>query len=255
MRLKDKVAIITGAGTGIGASTARLFAREGARVALVGRRLNLLEEVKAEIQNTSGNAIALGTDVTVDSQVKLMVEQVIGSFGRIDILFNNAGVSSAPLDVVDLSFEEWQRVLDVNLTGAFHCCHYTIPHMVSQGGGSIVNCGSISAHVGHRRDGAYNVAKAGLEMLTKCIALDFAPSNVRCNNVSPAWVETEMNRDNLKRLREEGGEELRQALALHPLGRFGRPEDVAYAVLFLASDEASWITGVSLLVDGGYTSQ
>lgn len=254
MRLRGKVAIVTGAGTGIGKATAKLFADEGARVVLVGRRQKLLESVAADIAAAGGTATTVAADISEPAQVRSMVQEAIAHFDRIDVLFNNAGIASSPHSIVDLPLADWDAVLNVNLTGAFLCCRHVVPVMIANGGGSIVNCGSISAHIGQPKQGAYNASKGGIEQLTKCVALDFAEFNIRCNSVSPAWVETDLNKKTITALKKNP-DAYKRALSLHPLGRFGRPIDVAHAVLFLSSDEASWITGTSLIVDGGYTCQ
>jgi len=150
--------------------------------------------------------------------------------------------------VLDLNEEEWDQVMAVNLKGVFLCSKYAVPHMIKNGGGVIVNSSSISGHIGQRKQGAYNAAKGGVELLTKCMALDFAVYNIRVNAVCPAWVEIDFNKEDIKQRKDE-------ILRLHPIGRIGQPKDVAYAVLYLASDESSWVTGTSLMVDGGYTTQ
>ncbi len=249
MRLRDKVAIVTGGGTGIGRATALLFAREGAKVMLAGRRPEPLAETVREIRATGKEARWMSCDVSKSADVQRLVDNVIGAFGKIDILYNNAAVFvGLGKTVIELTEDEWDAVMDVNLKGVFLCCKYVIPHLISNRAGAIINCSSISGHVGQRRQGAYNAAKGGVELLTKCMALDFAPYGIRVNAVCPGWVEIDLNREDIRRL----GDEIAR---MHPIGRAGQPEDVAKAVLYLASDESSWVTGTSLLVDGGYTAQ
>lgn len=249
MRLKDKVAIITGGGTGIGRATAILFARAGAGVMIVGRRLKPLEETINMIKSEGGKAIYLSVDVSKADDVKRMVEETVKAYGKIDILYNNAGVFiGVGKTIQELSEEEWDTAMSIDLKAVFLCSKYVIPHMIKNGGGVIINCSSISGHIGQRKQGAYNAAKGGVELLTRCMALDFAEYKIRVNAVCPAWVEIDFNKDDIKRRKDE-------ILKMHPIGRLGQPEDVAHAVLYLASDESSWVTGTSLMVDGGYTAQ
>jgi NAD(P)-dependent dehydrogenase (short-subunit alcohol dehydrogenase family) len=249
MRLSGKSAIITGGGTGIGRATAILFAQEGAHVIIAGRRVEPLAETVAFIRSQNGLADYVPADVSTREDVLRVIATAMKICGRIDILFNNAAIfESVGKTIVELSEEEWDKTISVNLKSVFLMSKYVIPHMIESGGGSIVNCSSISGKIGQRRQGAYNAAKGGIEMLTKCMALDFAPNHIRANTVCPAWVEIEFNKEDLKNRKEE-------IINLHPIGRVGKPEDVAYAVLYLASDESSWVTGTSLMVDGGYTAQ
>ncbi len=249
MRLKDKVAIITGGGTGIGRATAILFAKEGAKVVIVGRRPEPLKETVEAIESEGGESLYLPVDVSKVDEVQGMVEETLKAYGKIDILYNNAAVfTGVGKTVLDLNEEEWDQVMAVNLKGVFLCSKYAVPHMIKNGGGVIVNSSSISGHIGQRKQGAYNAAKGGVELLTKCMALDFAVYNIRVNAVCPAWVEIDFNKEDIKQRKDE-------ILRLHPIGRIGQPKDVAYAVLYLASDESSWVTGTSLMVDGGYTTQ
>ena len=252
MRLKNKVAIITGASFGIGRCTAFVFAKEGAKLVLASRRKEPGEKVAKQIRTEGGEATYISTDVSKTEDVKRMIKLTMGKYGKLDILFNNAGIAPKPVNVVDLTEEEFDRIIDVNLKGVFLCCKYAIPHMTKNGGGSVINYSSISAFVGQRLQGAYNAAKSGVELLTKCMALDFATYNIRVNTVCPGHVRTEMSHKQLASFTQEDWEEVKR---LHPLGRIGEPEDVAPAVVYLASDESSWVTGTSIMVDGGYTAQ
>ena len=249
MRLKDRIAIITGGGTGIGKATAILFAKEGAKVVIVGRRLEPLAETIDLIKSEGGTGSYFTGDVSKADNVQKIVLETIKLYNKIDILFNNAAIfTGAGKTILELEEEEWDSVMAVNLKGMFLCSKYVIPYMIKNGGGVIVNSSSISGHVGQRKVGVYNVTKGGIEILTKCMALDFAKYNIRVNAVAPAWVEIEFNKEYLKLCEKE-------ILSLHPIGRVGKPEDIANAVLYLASHESDWVTGTSLIIDGGYTAQ
>jgi NAD(P)-dependent dehydrogenase (short-subunit alcohol dehydrogenase family) len=252
MRLVHKVAIVTGGGTGIGAAIARTFAREGARVAITGRRKERLDEVTDEIAAAGGHALGVPGSVTDEADVQRAVQATLATFGRIDVLVNNAGsvLHAGPLH--ETADEIWDGVMDVFLKGVFRFSRAVIPHMQGQGGGSIVNIGSV---LGLKASLAfpvhpYAVAKAGVAMLTKTIAVHYAKDGIRCNCVAPALTETPLTETRLK------DPAVRQAMeAQYPLGRLGSPHDVAQAVLHLASDDAAWTTGTVLAVDGGIMAQ
>ncbi|MDO8686218.1 MAG: SDR family oxidoreductase [Clostridiales bacterium] len=251
MRLKNKTAVITGGGTGIGRATAILFAKEGAGVCIAGRTLKTLKETADIIQSEGGTVICLECDISKADEVRRMVDAALNKFGEIDILYNNAAVTTGlGKDIVELSEEEWDSLMSVNLKGYFLCSKYIIPHMIKNNGGVIINCSSISGLLGQRKMGAYNAAKGGIEVLTKCMALDFAQYKIRVNAISPAWVESVLNSENMKEEKEK-----EEILRLHPIGRIGKTEDIANAVLYLASDESAWVTGTSLIIDGGYMAQ
>jgi NAD(P)-dependent dehydrogenase (short-subunit alcohol dehydrogenase family) len=249
MKLKGKTAIITGGGTGIGRATAILFAKEGAKVIIVGRRLKPLTETIELIHSEGGEGSYFTGDVSKTEDVQNIVRETIKSNGKIDILFNNAAVYTGNTKtIVELKEEEWDSTIAINLKGVFLFSKYVIPFMMKNGGGVIVNSSSIAGHIGLRENGAYNAAKGGVELLTKCMALDFAKYNIRVNAVSPGWVEIDLNKEEIRLNKKE-------ILRMHPIGRVGQPEDVAKAVLFLASSESDWVTGSSLIVDGGFTAQ
>lgn len=254
-RLNGKAAIITGAGSGIGKATAIIFSREGARVALADCRLAKIQEAADCIASEGGEALVVQTDVRHSDQVENLINVTVDQFGKLDVLFNNAGIRGSRSTVVDLTEDEYERTMATDVKGLWLCCKYAIPQMIRSGGGSIINCSSISALIGQPLQGVYNMAKGGIDVLTKCMALDFAKHNIRVNNVNPGWVKTEMNEEELSRWKAEGSKELEEVLRLHPLGRLGEPEDVAWAVVYLASDESSWVTGASFLIDGGYCCQ
>ncbi len=246
--MQGKVAIVTGAGTGIGRAISFLFAREGAKVAVTDIDVGAAEATVAEIVETGGSALAIEADVTEAVGVENMMRATVTTYGHLDVLINNAGVGTDG-DVVELPEKEWQRILDVNLKGVFLCCKYAIPAMKKSGGGSIVNIASTAAFVGGSVSCVYPASKAGVVALSKSTALRYAHNNIRVNCVCPGHVDTALTYT----LKDP---EVKAALIRkYPLGRLGAPEEIANAVLFIASDEASFITGTELIVDGGYTAQ
>lgn len=249
MRLRDKVAIITGSGSGIGRATALLFGREGARVMSVTLHADTARATAGEIIAAGGQADSLQADVSVAADVERMINTTVERFGRLDILVNNAGTEWV-MPIVQVPEEMWDRIIDVNLKGVFLGCKYAIPQMIRQGGGAIVNTASIAGLRGFATLGTYSASKGGVVLLTRTLAVEYARFNIRINCVCPAVVLTPMVERGFLAgpNREETLERLKQQ---HPMGRLGEPEEVAQAILFLASDEASFITGVPLPVDGG----
>jgi NAD(P)-dependent dehydrogenase (short-subunit alcohol dehydrogenase family) len=245
MDLRDKVAVITGAGTGIGKATALLFAREGAAIVLAGRRIEPLQQVAEEITQAGGRAEIVVTDVAESEQVKRLLERAEQAFGKIDILFNNAGVFIRGREAHEYTEEEWERVMRVNFWGTFHGMRHVVPHLKKAGGGVIINCSSVSGRVAQRMQAPYNVSKAAIEMLSKCMSLELGPSNIRINTICPNMTETDMAAGSLARNGREKYE------ASYPLRRLGQPQDIAEAALYLASNRSSWVSGTSLFVDGG----
>jgi len=253
MRLQDKVAIVTGAASGIGRSTAILFAREGARLVLNDIDTQALEALMPQIAGSGARTVA--GNVADEGIARRLAEESISAFGRVDILVNNAGIHFAR-DITEMTVEEWDRLMDVNLKSMFLCCKHVIPHMLRQNKGTIVNLASISSFVGQEMDGAstfaYNVTKAGALQLTKSIATRYASDGIRVNCVCPGNVETNI----LKRgTPAEVAEFWRQASRTEPIGRNAQPAEIANAILFLASDESSFVTGAPLIVDGGYMAR
>lgn len=247
MRFQDKVVIVTGGASGIGEITARQFAAEGAQVVIADFSEHG-QAVADAIAQDGPRTLFVKTDVADSASVRNMVQRTVEVFGRIDVLFANAGIAhDAPIDQLDEA--AWTRTLDINLTGVYLCDRYVIQQMLAQGdGGVIVNCGSIHSHVGKNGVTAYAAAKGGVKLLTQTLAIDYGARGIRVNAVCPGYIDTPL-------LKEIPAEAKAQLASLHPMGRLGRPEEVARAVLFLASDDASFVTGASLLVDGGYTAQ
>ena len=251
-RLASKVAFITGAGTGIGRACAELFAREGARVALAGRRREPLESTARGIHEAGGEALAVTCDVTQAAQVEQAMAATVSRFGRLDVLVNNAGALLVA-DAAETSEEEWDRLMDVNLKGPFLVSREAVKQMRRNGGGAIVNIGSVLGLVAMPKRAAYAASKGGLVLLTKAMALDHAAESIRVNCICPSIVDTELVQGLFATQADPEAARRARAQAI-PLGRFGQPVDVAQLAVFLASDESSWITGAAIPVDGGLTA-
>jgi 3-oxoacyl-[acyl-carrier protein] reductase len=244
MRLRERVAAITGGALGIGRATARLFAEEGAAVAIGDIEVEGAEEVAREIAKSGGRAIALAVDVGEPAQVQAFVDRVVAEFGRLDVMFANAGIAhSAPF--LEHPETQWHRVLRVNLTGVFLCGQAAARQMVKQGGGRIIATASINGFRGVENLVGYNVAKAGVIELTRTMAVELAHHGIAVNAIAPAQIDTRLTRSLPEEARRRRAERI-------PMGRFGEPEEVARAALFLASDDATYVTGHTLAVDGGY---
>jgi NAD(P)-dependent dehydrogenase (short-subunit alcohol dehydrogenase family) len=254
MRLDGKIAIITGAGAGIGHATAVMFGKEGASVIVADIDQEKGMETVGLIRSESGEAIFVQVNISKAHDVEKMVRTAIDTYGKLDILVNNAGIY-LQASVVDTSEEDWDRILDVNLKGVFLCCKYCIPEMVKGGrGGVVVNVSSEAGIVGIKNQVVYNVSKSGVIALTRSIAIDFAADNVRANCVCPGTTETPLVTAALSRAQEP--ERVRRELeAVRPAKRLGKPEEIAAGILYLASDESPYATGAILSIDGGYTAQ
>lgn len=247
--LADKVAIVTGASSGIGYATAKLFAQEGARVVVSARRQAELDALVTEIENTGGRAIAVAGDVKEERLAKTLVETAVERFGGLDIAFNNAGSLGAMGSVQDISLPEWRDTLDTNLTSAFLGAKYQIPAMIKGGGGSLVFTSSFVGHtVGFPGTAAYAASKAGLGRLVQVLAAEFGANGIRANALLPGGTDTPANHANLPGAAPETRAFVE---GLHALKRMAAPEEIARSVLHLASDASSFVTGTAFLVDGG----
>jgi NAD(P)-dependent dehydrogenase (short-subunit alcohol dehydrogenase family) len=252
MRLRDKVALITGGTSGIGEATALLFSQEGVRVAITGRSVERGQKVANKIQAAGGRAFFLECDVRVAGHCRRAVEETLKSFGRLDVLFNNAGVYY-PHTALDCTEEEWDLQIDINLKGTFLMSKYVLPGMIAQGSGVIINNSSGWGLVGGDAAVAYCASKGGVVLLTKAMAIDHGRQGIRVNCICPGDVDTPMLPEDA-RMRGLKWQDYLAGAANRPLGRIGTADEIAKAVLFLASDDSSFITGAALAVDGGGTA-
>ncbi len=250
MRLEGKVALITGAGSGMGRLAAQVFAREGAAVVATDIAAEGLRETVDGVRAAGGTVLGLEGDVCHAGDVRRWVEEAAKAYSKLNVLYNNAGIfPDEDESVVDLDEAVFQRVIDVNLKGVALCCKYGVPELIKAGGGSIINVASFVALLGCTvPQDAYTASKGAVLSLTRSLAVQFGRHNVRANAICPGPIETPLLRE---LLRDEAARQRR--LSRIPLGRFGRPEDVVYAALYLASDESSWTTGTAFVVDGGIT--
>jgi NAD(P)-dependent dehydrogenase (short-subunit alcohol dehydrogenase family) len=249
VRLQDKVAIITGAGGGMGRVAAQLFANEGAKVVVAEFGEAAGRETVAQVEASGGQATFVRADVSDEASAKAMVDHAIATYGRVDVLYNNAGVMpEADHSVIDTDVATWDQVMAVNVRGVFLGCKYAIPKMVEQGSGSIINIASFVALLGCSvPQDAYTASKGAVISLTRSLAVQFGPNGVRSNAICPGPVETPLLMDWL--VKDEEAKRIR--LARNPTGRFGKPEEIVNMALYLASDESRWTNGASLVVDGG----
>ena len=254
-RVEGKVALVTGGRRGLGEASAVLLGREGAKVAITDRKADGADAVLNRISAAGGKAIFIQQDVAKEEDWRRTLDDVLKQFGRLDILVNNAGVGAGK-NVEELTLDEWRWVMSVNLDGVFLGTKYAIGAMKKSGGGSIINMSSIEGMVGDRRLAAYDASKGGVRILTKSAALHCAKAgyNIRVNSLHPGFIDTPMVTGFVKAQGDAAAarKELEQ---LHPIGHLGEPDDVAYAVLYLASDESKFVTGSELVVDGGFTAQ
>jgi len=247
--LTGRVAIVTGGGRGIGRGISEGLAAFGAKVVMTGRTEATLAEAATEIRAKGGEAIGHAADISCEQDVIALRDATLARYGRIDVLVNNAGINPIFKTVERTTLDEWQNIIDTNLTGLFLCCKYLGTPMVEQGKGSIINISSVAGNVGLKRSVPYCASKGGVELLTKALALDWAPKGVRINTIAPGYFETDLTAG------VRANDAIAAPLLAHtPLNRFGTLNDIAGAVVFLASDASAYVTGASLAVDGGWTA-
>lgn len=247
-RLRGKVALVTGGGSGMGGASCRLFAEEGARVLVVDRVAAAGDETVRLIREAGGEASFVAADVAEPDDAEMMVATAMATYGRLDVLFNNAGIEGPSTKLLNYGDDNWHRVIAVNLTAVYYAMRAAIPPMIEQGGGVILSTASVAGLVGLARSSAYSAAKAGVIGLSRTVALEYGPQNIRVNCICPGFIDTPM-------LGRVLGDRPQTVLLPHaPLRRVGQPDDIARAALFLASDEAAYVTGVPFVVDGGYVA-
>jgi NAD(P)-dependent dehydrogenase (short-subunit alcohol dehydrogenase family) len=252
-RLENKVVIITGGALGIGKATSKMFAGEGATVAVTDILDKDGESLTSEINHYGGKARFWKLDVSDEEQVKKVFGEVKNEFGKIDVLVNNAGISGVNKPTHEITEDEWDKLMEINVKGVFFCTKHAIPAMKENGGGNIVNLSSIYGIIGAPDVPPYHASKGAVRLMTKTDALLYAKDKIRVNSVHPAYIWTPLV-EKMGKESEEGVEKFRENLdSLHPIGHVGEPDDIAYGIVYLASDEAKFVTGSELVIDGGYT--
>jgi NAD(P)-dependent dehydrogenase (short-subunit alcohol dehydrogenase family) len=246
-RLRNKTVLVTGAGTGIGRAIALACAREGAKVALVGRRRELLEAVA---KDASGAPLVLAADVSQQGDIDRILGQTAAHFGGLDVLVNNAGILHIGT-AEEITEEQWDQTFNINVRGLWLLSRSVLPYMRKAGGGSIINVASVLGINGARKRAAYASSKGAVVLLTKCMAVDYGHENIRVNALCPSFVETDLTAEVIRKAPDPNAVRA-ERISVHPMRRLGQPEDMAGLAVFLASDESSWVTGAVLPVDGGY---
>jgi len=248
---EGKVALVTGGGSGIGRATALAFARDGARVVIGNRNVQRGEETVSMIRAAGGTASFRRTDVLVAADIEALVKHAVSEYGGLDLAFNNAGIEGEPRPLAEQTEANYDAVMDINVKGVWLSMKYEIPRILDQGGGAIVNCSSVAGVIGFPGIGIYSASKHAVIGLTKAAALEYSAQGIRVNAVNPAVIDTEM----VDRLADGMNMKKDDLTTFHPIGRLGRVEEVAEAVLWLCSEKASFVTGHSLMVDGGFTAR
>lgn len=249
-QFSEKVALVTGSGSGIGRTTAQFYAREGAKVVVSDVDMNGGKETVEMIRSDGGEAIFIEADVSRPEDCESLVQSTVDEFGRLDIACNNAGIGGEQNPTADYSIEGWQKLISINLSGVFYCMKYEIPAMLETGAGSIVNIASILGKVGFAGSPAYVTSKHGVVGLTQNAAVEYGQSGIRVNAIGPGFIHTPMISD-----LAEDKETNEKLVALHPIGRLGKPEEVAELVIWLSSEKASFVTGSYYPIDGGYLAR
>ena len=250
MRLEGKTALITGGNEGIGRAVALMFVKEGAQVAITGRRKEKLEEV---VKESGGKITAFHGDVSDEKHVKSAVDEFMKKFGRIDILFNNAGILEIGT-AVTTSVESWDKMININVRGMFLMCKHVVPHMQKQGKGVIINNGSVLSVIGCQNAIAYNTTKGAVIQMSRSLALDHAKEGIRVNTICPGFIKTKMNEDFIGNPDDAQTKLDEIAAQIVPMGYRGEPDDIAYTLVYMASDESKYMTGAHITVDGGWTA-
>ncbi|MDZ7719296.1 MAG: glucose 1-dehydrogenase [Balneolaceae bacterium] len=254
-RVEGKVAVVTGGSSGIGKASCQILAKEGAKVAVTDIDDEKGKKVVEEIEKSGGTAMYWNLDTTDEDRVEQVFGEIEKEFGSLDVLVNNAGISGVDKPTHKITKEEWQKVIDVNLNGVFYCLKHAVISMKESGGGSIINLSSIYGIVGAPDLPPYHASKGAVRVMSKTDALLYAEDNIRVNSVHPGFIWTPLVEE-LGKKSPGGVEEFRKELdSLHPIGHVGEPEDIAYGILYLASDESKFVTGSELVIDGGYTAK